>query len=116
MSENDNKIEEGKTGGTGNGAGTGASTGAPAVTEAEKENETGKKPAAAPKQEEKPLKRVFVYDGREYEDPDPELSIDTVKEAMVMSLPELANSTYKKTKRGDGTLAVEFEKVSGGKN
>jgi PRTRC genetic system protein C len=71
--------------------------------------------AGAPKTAAVPLKRVFVYDSREYADPDPTLPIETIKEALAMSLPELANSTFKKKKRSDGVEEIAFEKVSGGK-
>jgi PRTRC genetic system protein C len=44
-------------------------------------------------------KRVFIYDGREFEDPDPNLSPDKVRQSMTTFFPELANAEIKESER-----------------
>ena len=48
--------------------------------------------------------RVFIYDGREFPDPDPNLSVDEVKCMMADFFPELANAEVRESKRDDDTL------------
>jgi PRTRC genetic system protein C len=50
------------------------------------------------------MARVFIYDGREFPDPDPNLSADEVKRMMSDFFPELANAEVRESKRGDDTL------------
>ena len=50
------------------------------------------------------MARVFVYDGREFPDPDSNLSVDEVKRMMTDFFPELANAEVKESKRGEDTL------------
>ena len=38
------------------------------------------------------MARVFIYDGREFPDPDPNLSPDEVRKMMADFFPELANA------------------------
>ena len=56
--------------------------------------------------------RVFVYDGREFPDPDPKMSIDEVRQSMTNFFPELANAETKQSKRGDDDI-IEFIKRVG---
>ncbi len=58
--------------------------------------------------------RVFVYDGREFPDPDPKMSIDEVRQSMTNFFPELANAESKTTKRGEDDV-IEFKKRVGTK-
>ena len=58
--------------------------------------------------------RVFVYDGREFPDPDPNMSIDEVRQSMTSFFPELANAETKQSKRGEDDI-VEFQKRVGTK-
>lgn len=60
------------------------------------------------------MSRVFVYDGREYPDPDPELSPEEVRTTLANLLPELANAETKHTKRGDDDV-YEFKRRVGTK-
>ncbi len=53
--------------------------------------------------------RVFVYDGREFPDPDPALSPDEVRRLLADFLPELANAEVAGYKRDNQTV---FELVS----
>jgi len=45
------------------------------------------------------MARIFVYDQREFPDPDPSLSIDQVKAMMTDFFPELANADTTHSKR-----------------
>ena len=58
--------------------------------------------------------RVFVYDGREFPDPDPNMSIDEVRQSMTNFYPELANAETKQSKRGDDDI-IEFTRRVGTK-
>jgi len=60
------------------------------------------------------MARVFVYDGREFPDPDPNMSVEEVRQSMTSFFPELANADTKQSKRGDDDI-VEFEKRVGTK-
>ncbi len=50
------------------------------------------------------MARIFVYDGREFPDPDPNLSVEDVKKTMSDFFPELANAEVRESKRGEDTL------------
>ena len=58
--------------------------------------------------------RVFVYDGREFPDPDPNMSIDEVRQFETTFFPELANAETKQSKRGDDDI-IEFTRRVGTK-
>ena len=60
------------------------------------------------------MPRVFVYDGREFPDPDPAMSVDDVRQSWTSFLPELANAETKESKRGEDDI-VEFIKRVGTK-
>ena len=60
------------------------------------------------------MARIFVYDGREFDDPDPSMSVDDVKGTMADMYAEIATARVKTTQRGDDTI-YEFEKVAGTK-
>ena len=38
------------------------------------------------------MPRVFIYDGREFDDFDPTMSVDAVRQSMTNFFPELANA------------------------
>ena len=50
------------------------------------------------------MARIFVYDGREFPDPDPNLSTEQVRSMMTDFFPELANSQIKESQRDEDTL------------
>lgn len=50
------------------------------------------------------MARIFVYDGKEYPDPDPEKTPDEVKLIWADFLPELANAEVVEHKRGEDTI------------
>ena len=58
------------------------------------------------------MSRIFVYDGREFPDPDPNMSNDEVRQSMASFFPELANAETKTSKRGDDEI-IEFIKRVG---
>jgi len=58
--------------------------------------------------------RIFVYDTREFPDPDPIMSPDEVRQSMTNFFPELANAEIKQGKRGEDDI-VEFKKRVGTK-
>jgi len=58
--------------------------------------------------------RIFVYNGTEYPDPDPNLKVDEVRRFMATFLPELSNAESKELKRGEDTI-IEFKKRVGTK-
>jgi PRTRC genetic system protein C len=57
------------------------------------------------------MARVFVYDGREFPDPDPNLEVEAVKKMMTDFFPELANAETKQAARGEDTLYEFVKKV-----
>jgi len=57
------------------------------------------------------MARVFVYEGREFPDPDPNLDVDGVKRMMTDFFPELANAEVKQAARGEDTLYEFVKKV-----
>jgi len=60
------------------------------------------------------MARVFVYDGREFPDPDPSLSTDDVRAHYANFFPELSNAETKSVKRGEDDV-IEFKKRVGTK-
>ena len=50
------------------------------------------------------MARVFVYDGREFPDPDPTLTPEEVRQKMTDFFPELANAEVREHKRDEDTL------------
>lgn len=58
--------------------------------------------------------RVFVYDGREFPDPDPKMSHDEVRQSMTNFFPELSNAEILTSKRGEDDI-IEFRKRVGTK-
>ncbi len=60
------------------------------------------------------MARIFVYDGREFPDPDPRMSPDQVRQNLSSLLPELATATTTQSKRGEDDV-YKFEKRVGTK-
>ena len=57
------------------------------------------------------MARIFVYDGREFEDPDPEMTVDQVKESLANFYGELTNATHTESARGDDTVYTFNKRV-----
>jgi len=60
------------------------------------------------------MARIFVYDNREFPDPDPNMSPEEVRQSMTNFFPELANADTQQSKRGDDDI-FEFKKRVGTK-
>lgn len=60
------------------------------------------------------MPRIFVYEGREFPDPNPEMSVDQVRTTMADFYPELSNATVKESTR-DEDQVYEFQKRVGTK-
>lgn len=60
------------------------------------------------------MPRIFVYDGREFDDPNPNLSVDEVRQHMASYFPELSNAETKQSKREEDDI-VEFKRRVGTK-
>ena len=58
--------------------------------------------------------RVFVYDGREHPDPDPELPVEEVRHIFAGFFPEVATAEVRTTQREDDEV-VEFVRRVGTK-
>ena len=50
------------------------------------------------------MPRLFVYDGREFPDPDPKLSVEDVRKQLAEFFPELANADTREDRRGEDTV------------
>jgi len=94
------------------------------------ENEPKTQPAESQvpaKAEEKPKvekhnPRIFVYDGREFSDPDPKMTTDEVRQYYATFFPELANAEVlaavardSKTAPGTREDVTEFRRRTGTK-
>ena len=55
--------------------------------------------------------RIFVYDGREFPDPDPNLKVDEVRQHMSSFFPELSNAETKESKRPSTTTPGEIDDI-----
>ncbi|MFA5186769.1 MAG: PRTRC system protein C [Patescibacteria group bacterium] len=60
------------------------------------------------------MTREFIYDGRTFPDPDPEMAVDDVRRMWADFLPELATAETKQIQQGDVTV-ITFEKRVGTK-
>ena len=60
------------------------------------------------------MARIFVYDDREFADPDPGMTVDEVKASLSDFFGELSNATVKETNRGEDTV-YEFQRRVGTK-
>ena len=60
------------------------------------------------------MTRIFVYDGREFPDPDPNSTPEEVRQSMTSFFPELANAEINSSKRGEDDV-YEFRKRVGTK-
>ena len=61
------------------------------------------------------MPRVFVYDGREFPDPDPGLSVEDVRKQLSDFFPELTNAETREERRGDDEMRYTFARRIGTK-
>lgn len=59
------------------------------------------------------MARIFVYDQREFPDPDPNLSVEDIKRMMSDFFPELANAEVKEQQKENGDTVYEFVRKVG---
>ena len=57
------------------------------------------------------MARIFIYDGRKFPDPDPNLTTDEVRKMMTDFFPELVNAEIKEEKRDENTLISLIRKT-----
>jgi len=57
------------------------------------------------------MSRVFVYDGRDFPDPDPNLSPDEVRASLSSFFPELANAEVTESERDSESEPGQKETV-----
>lgn len=60
------------------------------------------------------MPREFIYDGRTFPDPDPEMPVDEIRKMLADFLPELATAETTQNQVGDVTV-IEFKKRVGTK-
>lgn len=72
------------------------------------------KPAEKPK-EIVPKERIFVYDGREFQDPDPKMTPDEIRQYYVAFFTELANAEILPPVARTGKSVIEFKRRVGTK-
>src|SRR5688572_15827979 len=61
------------------------------------------------------MTRIFVYDGREFPDPDPALSAEDVRRQLSDFFPELTNAETREERRGDDEVRYTFSRRIGTK-
>jgi PRTRC genetic system protein C len=61
------------------------------------------------------MPRVFVYDGREFPDPDPGLSVEDIRKQLSDFFPELTNAETREERRGDDEVRYTFARRIGTK-
>ena len=61
------------------------------------------------------MTRIFVYDGREFPDPDPGLSVEDVRRQLSDFFPELTNAETREERRGDDDVRYTFTRRIGTK-
>ena len=57
------------------------------------------------------MARIFVYDGREFPDPDPKVPIEDVRRQLSEYFPELTNADTREEKRGDDTVYTFSKRI-----
>ena len=61
------------------------------------------------------MARVFVYDGREFPDPDASLSVEDVRKQLSDFFPELTNAETREERRSDDEVRYTFARRIGTK-
>ncbi len=60
------------------------------------------------------MARIFIVSDKEIPDPDPDMTIEQVRENFATFFPEVHNATAKESKRGDDTI-IDFVRQVGTK-
>jgi PRTRC genetic system protein C len=61
------------------------------------------------------MTRIFVYDGRQFPDPDASLSVEDVRKQLSDFFPELTNAETREERRGDDEVRYTFARRIGTK-
>ena len=57
------------------------------------------------------MSRIFVYDGREFPDPDPQASVEVVRQHMSTFFPELTNAETREEARGEDRVYTFAKRI-----
>jgi PRTRC genetic system protein C len=57
------------------------------------------------------MARFFVYDQREFPDPDPNLAVEDVRKQLAEFFPELTNADTREEKRGEDTVYTFSKRI-----
>jgi PRTRC genetic system protein C len=57
------------------------------------------------------MARIFVYDGREFPDPDSKLSVEDVRKQLAEFFPELANAETREEKREEDAVYTFMKRI-----
>ena len=57
------------------------------------------------------MARIFIYDSRQFPDPDPKLSVEDVRRQFAEFFPELANAETREEKRGEDTVYTFSKRI-----
>lgn len=57
------------------------------------------------------MARLFVYDGRQFPDPNPDISVDEVRRQLSVFFPELTNADVREERRGEDTLYTFSKRI-----
>ena len=57
------------------------------------------------------MARIFVYDNRQFPDPDPKISIEEVRRQFAEFFPELANAETREERRGEDTVYTFSKRI-----
>lgn len=57
------------------------------------------------------MARVFIYDQREFPDPDPKLAVEDVRKQLAEFFPELTNADSREEKRGEDTVYTFSKRI-----
>ena len=57
------------------------------------------------------MARIFLYDNREFPDPDPKLSVEEVRQQLSVFFPELVNADTREERRGENTVYTFSKRI-----
>lgn len=57
------------------------------------------------------MARIFIYDGREFPDPDPRLSVEDVRKQLADFFPELTNADTREEQRGEERIYTFSKRI-----
>ena len=57
------------------------------------------------------MARIFVYDGRQFPDPNPDMGVDEVRRQLSVFFPELTNADVREERRGEDTVYTFSKRI-----